>query len=153
MRDEEVRERTVERFLECEAKRAEVRAAALADGKSVNEARKIAHETAKEHWNAWAGKLLAERKALEDSGAWASEARFGILEPKNSETRAWLEEAETSFYRCLLLGDAGTQEAPGDDKGVSEAPRLPVRLVAVEGGIIDFRGFIFPGLGSVRSFV
>ena len=75
-RDEKtVRERTVERFLECEAKRAEARAAALAEGKSEDEARKIAHEAAKQHWNAWAEDMLAKRKALEEPGAWAAERR------------------------------------------------------------------------------
>ena len=75
-RDEAVRERTVERFLECEAKRAEARAAALAEGKSEGEAREIAHEAAKEHWNAWAEELLAERKALEETGAWTAEKKY-----------------------------------------------------------------------------
>ena len=61
------RDETVALFLECEAKRAEVRDAALAEGKSEEEARDIAHEAAKEHWNAWAEDMLAKRKALEQS--------------------------------------------------------------------------------------
>jgi hypothetical protein len=87
-RDEVVRERTVERFLECEAKRAEARAAALAEGKSGGEARAIAHEAAKRHWNAWAVDMLAKRKMLEEGGVWAAEKGFfERLEPKNASKR------------------------------------------------------------------
>ena len=119
-REEEVRERTVKRFLECEAKRAEARAAALAEGKSEHEAGEIAHGEARKHWNEWAEDMLAKRKALEESGAWAIE---DSIMPENAETRAWMEEAQTSFSRCLFLlkGGEGTQEAPGDDKEEVEA--------------------------------
>ena len=58
------RDETVALFLECEAKRAEARTAALAEGKSETRTN-IAHEAAKRHWNAWAQAMLAERKALE----------------------------------------------------------------------------------------
>ena len=64
------RDETVALFLECEAKRAEARTAALAEGKSEDEADELAHEAAKAHWNAWADAMLAERKALETDGRW-----------------------------------------------------------------------------------
>lgn len=52
------------------SKRAEVQAAALAEGKSEDDAREIAHEAAEAHWNAWAEAMLAERKAMEADGRW-----------------------------------------------------------------------------------
>ena len=67
------RDETVALFLECEAKRAEARAAALAEGKDEGGANTAAHEAAKAHWNAWAEPLLAERKAMEAAGRWAAE--------------------------------------------------------------------------------
>jgi len=148
-REEAVRESSVERFLECEAKRAEARAAASKEGKSEDDARKIAHEAAKKHWNAWAEDLLSEREALES--AWAQEKdSFGRLSPKNAETRSWMEKAKVNFSRCLFLleGVEGTQEAPGDDKDDVEAASLPVKSIAIEGRVADFRGFVFPGNAS-----
>ena len=151
-RDEEVRERTVKRFLECEAKRAEARAYAMKDGKSDEEARKVAHEVAKAHWNAWAEEKLAERKALEARGAWAAELSRS-QEPKNAETRAWMEEAEASFSQCLftLQGGEGTKEAPGEHKEQPEAGELPVKSIVIDDWTIDFRGFVFPGTAQFNS--
>jgi hypothetical protein len=147
-RDEAVRERTVKRFLECEAKRAEARPTALAEGKSEDEARENAHEAARDHWNAWAEEMLAERKALEEREAWAAEkTSWGSLEPKNAETQAWMEKAETNFLRCLLFlkGGEESQEAPGEDKEELQAGSMPVKSIALDGTDINFRGFIFPG--------
>jgi hypothetical protein len=77
------RDETIALFLECEAKRAKAKAAAFAEGKSEDEAREIAHEAAKGHWNAWAEKLIAE-----ETGAWAAKKTpWGSLEPENAETR------------------------------------------------------------------
>ena len=146
-RDEEVRERTVKRFLECEAKRAEARDAALKQGKSEDEAREIAHEAAKAHWNAWAEDILAERKTLRSSGVWSlEETRSGSLEPKNAETRKWMEEAATSFSKCLFLSKRHeeTQQA-GQDEGQPGDNELPVKVIPVDGEIVDLRGFVFPG--------
>jgi len=153
-RDETVRERTVERFLECEAKRAEARAAALAEGKSEDDADKLADEAAKRHWNAWADDLLAKRKALEERGAWAAKKTpGGTLEPENAETRAWMEEAEANFSRCLFLltRGEGIKEASGGDKEKPEAGELPVKSIAIKGGVANFRGFVFPGYASFES--
>ena len=79
------RDETVALFLECEAKRRDACAAALAEGKSEGKADDIAHEAAKAHWNAWAGPLLAERKAMEAGGRWAAEK--DIQAPSNPRTR------------------------------------------------------------------
>ena len=119
------RDETVALLLECEGKRGEARAAALAGGKSEDEARSIAHEAAKAHWNAWAQALLAERKALEDAGTWKSRREYPWLPEKgeNPETQAWLDEAFADFSRCLFLvkGDEGTKETAGE---VKEEDRL-----------------------------
>ena len=58
-----------------------------------------------------------------------------------------MEEAEASFSRCLFFskGGEGTQEAPGDDKEEVEAGSLPVKSIAIDGTLVDFRGFVFPG--------
>ncbi len=58
------RDETVALFLECEAKRAAARAAALGEGKE-RTSEEHSREAAKAHWNAWAEGLLAERKAME----------------------------------------------------------------------------------------
>src|SRR5271157_2393767 len=107
------RDETVALFLECEAKRAEARAAALAGGKSEDDAKTAAHGAGKAHWNAWAEARLAERKAMETDRRWASEKNiFGRLEPKNPETGAWMEAAKADFSRGLFLvkGVEGTKE-------------------------------------------
>ena len=124
------RQETVALFLECEAKRAEVRAAALAEGKHKHEAGGIAHEAAKSHWNDWAEKLLTERKGLEASGVWALENDDSFV-AKNAATSAWMERAEANFSRChfFVRRGEGTKEAAGKDKDKVEArigPRLPL---------------------------
>jgi hypothetical protein len=153
-REEAVRDRTVARFLECEAKRIAARAAALAAGKSEDEARDIAHEEAKKHWNFWADSLLAKRKQMEEAGAWAAEKElFGHLEPKNGDTRQWMEEAEASFSRCLFLvrGDEGRKETAGEAEDKPEAGSLPVKSIAVDGARVDMRDFVFPGAAHFDS--
>jgi hypothetical protein len=161
MTQKEIREATVRRFEACESKRAEARAAALAEGKSeddARDARDIAHEAAKARWNAWAEPLLAERKAMEASGVWAAEKNIlGSLEPKNEQTRDCMERATADFSRCLFLlrgaeGTAeGTVEAAGEDKDKAEASEPPVKSIAIDNTVIDFRGFVFPGRASFDS--
>ena len=130
------RDETVNRFLECEAKRAE----ALAAGKSEGEV----HEAAKAHWNAWAKALLAERKAMEADGRWATKkSLFSRLEPKNAETRAWMKTAEADFSRCLFLVRGA--------EGTSEGGAPPVKSIQLEGDRADFRDFLFPGDASFKS--
>jgi hypothetical protein len=171
------RDETVALFLECEAKRAEARAAALSNGKSEDEARGIAHKAAKVHWNAWASDRLAERKSMEESGAWAAKKNnLGALEAKNDETSAWLQKSSTSFDRCHFLtreaetptvsieqSDGGelksitihvTERAqPAADKSADIIKRFgangpPFVTIQIENTQFDLRGFIFPGNAS-----
>ena len=85
-------------------------------------------------WNAWAGKMLGQRKALEEGGGWAAEKDWlGRLEPKNEATRAWIEAASASFSDTAF-------ETPA-------WPRLDAsaKAVQLEENSVDFTGFIFPG--------
>ncbi len=141
------RDETIALFLECEGKRRDARAAALAEGKAADEAGSIAHEAAKAHWNAWAEPLLAERKAMEANGRWAAEKKsWGSLEPKNAETSAWMEKAAAAFSRCLFLsrGVEGTKEAAGEEQE-DTGGEAPVKSIPLEGSGANFSGFIFPG--------
>ncbi len=143
------RDETVALFLECEAKRAEARAAALAGGKSEGEAGRTAHEAAKAHWNAWVELLLAERKAMENAGTWKSSREYSWKpeEGENPETQAWLEKAAADFSRCLFLvrGVEGTKETAGEDSEEDGSAKPPVKSIQLEGDRADFSGFVFPG--------
>jgi hypothetical protein len=148
------RDETVALFLECEAKRAGARAAALAGGKDEDDADTAAHEAAEAHWNAWAEARLAERRAMEADGRWAAEEDWkGDLEPQNDDTRAWMENAKADFSRCLFLvrGAEGTKETVGEDKEEAATPELAVKSVSLDGNLIRFDGFIFPGDASFQS--
>jgi uncharacterized protein YjbI with pentapeptide repeats len=128
-----------------------LRIAALADGKSEEDARDLAHEAAKAHWNSWAEGLIAKRKGLEHSGAWATEKNlFGRVEPKNGETRKWMEEAETNFSRCLFLeqGDEETKDTAREVWKALEDDSLPGKSIAIDRACVDMRGFVFPGFVS-----
>ena len=147
------RDESIALFEACEAKRAEARAAALAEGKDEHEARRIAHEAARAHWNAWAEPLLAECKAMEADGRWAAEKdTIGRLVPKNELTRAWMEKAAVLFFRCvfLLRGD-GTKDAAGEEEKPDTGAEPPVKLIQLEGDSTDFSGFVFPGSASFKS--
>ena len=148
------RDETVALFEACEAKRRDARAAALAGGKSEDEAQDIAHEAAKAHWNAWAEPLLAERKA-DGSGRPLGREKdfFGSLKPENAETRAWMEKAAADFSRCLFLlpGVDGTKETAGEDSKEDGSGALPVKSIQLEGDRADFSGFVFPGNASFES--
>jgi Pentapeptide repeats (9 copies) len=144
------RDDSVKLFLECEAKRGEARAAALAGGKSEDEAHEIAHEAAKTHWNGWADGLLAERKAMQADGCWA----------------AWIQKAKADFSSCLfetpsslrVHGSSSERETETPDRG-SKAPRddgaedgeAPRRSIKLEGNGAYFSGFIFPGDANFQS--
>jgi hypothetical protein len=134
------RDETVELFLGCEARRAGALASALAEGKSEYDAREIAHEAAKAHWNAWAEDMLAKRKALEQSGQW------------EAEKSSWMEASEVNFSRCLFLlkGGDGTLKAPGEDKEDLQAGALPVKSMVID-GTLDMSGVVFPGDASFDS--
>ena len=147
------RDETVALFLECEAKRAEARAAALAEGKDEDGANTAAHDAAKAHWNAWAEPLLDERKAMEADGRWVAEKDWtGDLERKNAETRDWMKKAEVIFSRCLFLvpGMDGTKETAGEEKKNRDT-EPPANLIPLEGDRADFSGFVFPDGASFAS--
>ena len=142
-RDEAARERTIKRFLECEAKRAEAHTAALAEGKTEVDADEAGDEAAKHHWNAWAEDMLAQRKTLKASGTWIP----------NAETRRWLVEAKTDFSGCrfFLTTLEGTEGPSEENGGQPAAEELYCKSIAVEGRCVDFCGFIFPGDTSFDS--
>ena len=131
------RDETIALFLECEAKRAEARAAATHEGKREYEADEVAHEAAKAHWNAWAEGMLAKRKALEQSGQWPSEAG------------SWMEELKVDFSRCVFFFKRinGTIEAR-EEKKDGQAGILPLTSITIEGRCADLRDFVFPGTAS-----
>ena len=109
----------------------------------------------REAWNAWAEKMLAERKALEASGAWKSSQRFPSEPEKgeNPETQAWLDQAGVIFSRCLFLvrGAEGTKETAGEDRESGEGSAPPVKSIQLRADRVDFARFIFPGYANFRS--
>ncbi len=162
------RDETIALFLECEAKRAGARAAALAGGKDEYDANTAAREAAEAHWNAWAEGLLAERKALEANGRWATEKdpnwEFSLRSdktrawmrkavPKNDETRAWMKKAVADFSRCLFLlrGVDGTKKTAGEEKKESGDSGPPIKSIQLEASAAEFLFFVFPGSADFRS--
>ena len=146
------RDKTVALFLECEAKRIAGRVAALAEGKSDIEARKIAHEAAKEHWNAWARARLEERKVLENSGAWETDHdASGSLSATNAKTREWMNNAEANFTRCHFLVSGAERKEPAEDKNPPESGGPALKSVAIDGPSINLTDFIFPGAALFDS--
>ncbi len=150
------RDETVALFLECEAKRRNTHKAALAQGKSDNDAEIIAHEAAKAHWNAWAANLVAERKALKTEERWAVERQpWGSLDPQNPETQAWVDKAAANFFRCcfLLQKKERTIEAAGRGKIDDPEAKLPIKLIELGGKGVRLDGFVFPGRADFRGVV
>jgi hypothetical protein len=85
-------------------------------------------------WNAWAEKVLAERKALEADGGWVAELDWrGILEPKSEKARAWMEAAKAVFT------EAAFETASWPKLNSSAKP------IELEANRVDFDGFVFPG--------
>jgi hypothetical protein len=108
------RDETIALWETCEA----ARAAAIAEGKSEDDA----HKPAKAIWNAWANEMLAERKALERSGTFQLTKlvpRAGWIAPptiaQNTVSNDWLSRSTTNFSEFTFSGFA------------------------------NFTGFIFPG--------
>ena len=146
------RDETVALFLECEAKRAQALATALANGWPKINAHEIGHEIAKQHWNSWAEGLLTKRKQLESSNRWATEESNGNLVPKNAETRAWMAEAEADFSNCLFLlpSSEANKQRPEEVKERSTV-KGPAKEVAIKGLYMDMTDFVFPGDTSFES--
>jgi hypothetical protein len=108
----------------------------------------------REAWNEWANALLAERKAMEEAGAWKSSREYSWKPEKgeNPETQAWLEKASASFSRCLfLVRGAGTKETAGEDKKEGADSEPPVKSIQLEADHADFEGFVFPGNADFAS--
>ena len=127
------RDETVALFLGCEARRAETRAAALAEGKDEHDAENTAHEAAKAHWNAWAQAMIEEKKALESASLFliSREIQEYIWESGgNKETECWLNRsyARFSYYRF-------ENRQPDKDNYNIYAKKNCLR----------FEGYIFPG--------
>jgi uncharacterized protein YjbI with pentapeptide repeats len=102
----------------------------------------------REAWNAWAEKMLGERKAIEADGRWpAAEKLTGELEPENEESRAWMQTAQANFSHChfLVRGTEGKKMAAEDEEKEGDTTEPPVRLIQLEAEYVDFTGFIFPG--------
>ncbi len=129
------RDETIALFERCKAAQAEAQAKALDDGKSAGDAHTAGHDAAKAVWNGWAEALLAERKALEESGRWAS-AESG-----------WFSRANADFSRCCFLvrGLEETEATAGEVEDEFEPTEPPVKTIDVEDGRADFGGFLFPG--------
>ncbi len=51
----------------------------------------------REAWNAWAEKMLAEQRTMQEMGLWAAESPSGVLRAKNNETHLWAERAKAEF--------------------------------------------------------
>ena len=128
------RDETVALFLECEAKRAEALAAALAKGKDERDAENTAHQAAKAHWNGWAQTMLDERKAMEADGRWSRESTISD----------WLWRAATNFSSCHFFDRrAATEVLAPEFKAAlikKAAEPIPISLAGA-----PFDGFVFPG--------
>lgn len=138
------RDETIAFFLECEAKRNEARAAAVAEGKSEIEAEKAAHEAAKAKWNAWANKLVERRCDLERSRLFAlktveDDVLFQSFEGDNTETCEWVAAATVDFAQVHFEKPENTQTDMPED---GASPRSS--LVTVRNDPINFSGWIFP---------
>jgi hypothetical protein len=104
----------------------------------------------KEAWNAWAEKMLAERKAMEADGRWAAEKNaFGSLEPKNNETRGWMNTARADFSRCFFLVRGAEEAKEAEPKKNGNRTEETIKVILVDE--IDFSGFIFPGDANFLS--
>jgi hypothetical protein len=108
------RDETIAFWRQCES----ARAAALAEGKSKEEA----HEAAKSIWNAWAGRMLEARCTLETSGQFIA-GKSGKYEDFvadetvsfDSATLEWMQAAMVNFsgYVFEELADFGGIVFPG----------------------------------------
>jgi Pentapeptide repeats (9 copies) len=110
----------------------------------------------KDAWNAWAEKMLAERKAMEADGRWAEDKEIGgnIL-LGNDQTYAWKSGAAADFSRCLFLAQ-GVNETKAaaivaESKAGSGDAGAPAKLVKANSEVINFDGFKFPYFASFES--
>ncbi len=132
------RDETVALFLECEAKRIAARAAALAAGKSRNEAVDDGHAAAKKLWNDWANGLIAEREAM--------------------DAKNWRACANADFGSCVFFNkDAVKEEKETEAKAAQEENAAKAHIdskpIYVDAASARFDGFVFPGRVSFTSAV
>jgi len=139
------RDETVALFLECEAKRAEALAAALAEGKNEIEAEGIAHEAAKTHWNAWAVVLLDERQALEVGDQSAVGAQAEGHESSKEDSLLWLSKAAIDFSYCSFLPSEGSKPVTEDLNTKTTDTRLIAKAIHLVNSRARLDGYIFPG--------
>ena len=102
----------------------------------------------REAWNAWAGEMIARRKAMEADGRWAEEeATSDSLPAGNAETLVWMQAAQADFSRCVLLAREPEQDESAQEEGPKEPREVGSQFHAIqlETYSVDFSGFIFPG--------
>ncbi len=145
---------TIALFDRCNAARAQTQAKALAEGKNVVDAHAVAQAAAKAVWNCWAEEMLAERKALEASGRWSAERNaFGVVEPRNEETRNWMEAAQADFANASFVRPVSPNEVRFDLGDIKSQPAAwkSSASITVEDEEIDLSGFIFPGMTNFEE--
>jgi len=147
------RDETVALFLACETKRAEARAAALADGKNQDQAHAMGHEAAKAHWNSWAEALLAEYREMED--AFTTNPTV-FANPWDCVRADWLERAQVDFSFCSFLSRGMLYvESKPVDKTVLEkmaaANGYDLQSISIDSVATEFDGFLFPGVIRIKG--
>jgi hypothetical protein len=138
------RDETIALWKKCE----EARAAAIADGQSVE----VAHEAAKNIWNTWAEDRLAEREVLKGEGRWKArkytdrlmynaygEREFG----ENAESKKWLKEAFCDFSE-LIFKESGPENQGSETEIIKKTERDFGGLRHSDHYVLNFEGFIFP---------
>jgi hypothetical protein len=134
------RDETIALFLECEAKRTDAQAIAIAEGKFEEEACEAGQKAARRHWNDWAERMLAKRKELEAAN----------LLGTNVETFTWKNDALADFSSCIF----GALNPPVEERKVQpEVIDILVKPILIDGSLLDFRGFIFPDKALFKSAV
>lgn len=158
---------TLRLFEECENHRArafddaftQMSLQGMKDEEAVEKARKLARDTAKKHWNAWATEITKQLKALtlagnelkprefkkrQSNGTYALETREEWLNRQNPHICAWIDSALVNFSDMKLVP---FNQAYTDGRDNAEALKYFLRdsVLFVKNGQFDFRGFIFPG--------
>jgi hypothetical protein len=111
----------------------------------------------REAWNAWAGKMLAERRALKQSGRWYSKKSpwFGF-KTGGKEMRAWMARAEADFSYCVFLAAEAeaTAEEIKDKAGEADEgwhfPRPAIKSIQLKANAY-FQYFVFPGVTRFKD--
>lgn len=111
-------------------------------------------EQGKEAWNAWAEKMLTERKALKDRGEWdVTVEPWGEEKPANKITEQWFSDARTVFSSKetpLFFPEATSFEGwlfPSDSRWIAATfdGDVVFNYVTFE-GVTDFNDTTFEGV-------